>query len=143
MLLYLLCHFECDGHTVHVLTQWCLLPPLSSTVKSSLFTHARSSPLSLAARLHRCHTNRSHYTNNGWTFLHIDLTHSGANVGLQLFTWKIIQQLINNNTRINSVFPIFTTVNQLLPNPVYVYIYIYTYIHMYIHTCVYTYLKEY
>ena len=27
----------------------------------------------------------------------------GARVGLQLFEWKIIQQLINNNTRINSV----------------------------------------
>ena len=52
-LLYSLSHFECDGHTVHMLTQWCLLPPLTSTVKSSLFTHAHSSPLSLAARLHR------------------------------------------------------------------------------------------
>ena len=26
-LLYLLSHFECNGHTVHMLTQWCLLPP--------------------------------------------------------------------------------------------------------------------
>ena len=26
-LLYSLSHFECDGHTVHVLTQWHLLPP--------------------------------------------------------------------------------------------------------------------
>ena len=42
-------HFECDGHTVHMLTQWCLPPPLTSTVKVSLFTHAHSSPLSLAA----------------------------------------------------------------------------------------------
>ena len=66
-LLYSLSHFECDGHTVHVLTQWRLLPPLTSTVKS-LFTHAHSSPLSLAARLHGCHTNHSHYINNGWTF---------------------------------------------------------------------------
>ena len=30
--------FECDGHTVHMLTQQCLLPPLTSTVKSSLFS---------------------------------------------------------------------------------------------------------
>ena len=43
-------HFECDDHTVHMLTQWHLLPPLTSTVKSSLFTHVHSSPLSLAAR---------------------------------------------------------------------------------------------
>ena len=35
-------------------TQWHLPPPLTSTVKSSLFTHAHSSPLSLAARLHGC-----------------------------------------------------------------------------------------
>ena len=43
-------------------------PPLTSTVKSSLFTHAHSSPLSLAARLHQCHLNCSRYINNGWTF---------------------------------------------------------------------------
>ena len=42
-------------------------PPLTSTVKSSLFMHVHSSPLSLAARLHRCHTNRSCYINNSWT----------------------------------------------------------------------------
>ena len=48
----LLSHFECDNHTVHTLTQYHLRPPLSSTVKFSLFTHALSSPLSLAARLH-------------------------------------------------------------------------------------------
>ena len=35
--------------------------PLTSAVKSSLFTHAHSSPLSLAARLHQCHANHSHY----------------------------------------------------------------------------------
>ena len=40
LLLYLLSHFECDGHTVHMLTQWRLLPPLTSTVKLSLFMHA-------------------------------------------------------------------------------------------------------
>ena len=41
----------------------CLLPPRTSTVKSSLLTHAHSSPLSLAAWLHPCHANRSHYIN--------------------------------------------------------------------------------
>ena len=51
-LLYSLSHFECDGHIVHMLTQKHLLPPLTSTVKSSLFTHAHSSPLALAAGLH-------------------------------------------------------------------------------------------
>ena len=63
----LLRHFECDGHTVHMLTQWCLPPPLTSAVKSSLFTHAPSSPLSLAARLHVCYPNCS-YINDGWDF---------------------------------------------------------------------------
>ena len=43
-------------------------PPLTSTVKSSLFTHVHSSPLSSAARLHQCHANQSRYFNNGWTF---------------------------------------------------------------------------
>ena len=42
--------------------------PLTGTVKSSLFTHAHSSPLSLAARLHQCCTNSSRHTNSGWTF---------------------------------------------------------------------------
>ena len=53
-LLYSLSHFECEGHTVHMLTQRHLLLPLTSRVKSSLFTHVHSSPLSLAARLHWC-----------------------------------------------------------------------------------------
>ena len=37
-LLYLLSHLECDNLTVHMLTQWCLPPALTSTVKSS-FSH--------------------------------------------------------------------------------------------------------
>ena len=36
LLLYSLSHFECNGCTAHMLTQRCLSPPLSSTVKSSL-----------------------------------------------------------------------------------------------------------
>ena len=51
-LLYSLSHFECDSHKVHMLTQLCLPPPLTSTVKASLFTQVHSSPLSLASRLH-------------------------------------------------------------------------------------------
>ena len=64
-LLYSLSHFECNNNTVHMLVQWCLLPPLTSTVKSSLFTHPHSSPFSLAATSHWCHTNHSRYINNG------------------------------------------------------------------------------
>ena len=67
-LFYWFSYFECDSHTVHTLIQLTLWPPLTSIVKLSLFTHARSSPLSLTARLLRCCTNRSHYINNGWTF---------------------------------------------------------------------------
>ena len=54
-------------HSIH-LTQLWLLPPLTNTVKSSLFTHAHSSPLSLAARINRRGANCSHYINNGWIF---------------------------------------------------------------------------
>ena len=43
-------------------------PLLTSTVKSSLFTHAYSSPISLVASLHPCHTNLSHYIYNALTF---------------------------------------------------------------------------
>ena len=53
LLPYLLSHFECDGHTVHMLTQQYLPPPLTSIGKLSLFMHAQSSPLSLVASLHR------------------------------------------------------------------------------------------
>ena len=67
-LLYSLSHFEGATYTRHVLSQWCPPPPLTSTVKSSLFTHVHSRPLSLAARLYQCRTNRSLYINNGWTF---------------------------------------------------------------------------
>ena len=42
--------------------------PLTSTVKSSLFTRTHSSPLSLAVRLHWHCTNHSHYIKNGWNF---------------------------------------------------------------------------
>ena len=44
-----------------MLTQPQLLFPLTSTVTSSLFTYAHSSPLSLAARFYRRHTNHSCY----------------------------------------------------------------------------------
>ena len=54
LLLYSLSHFECNGHTVRMLSQCHLPPPLTSTVKSSLFTLVHSRPLPLAARLHRC-----------------------------------------------------------------------------------------
>ena len=63
-LFYLFNHFECDSHTVHMFTQWHLPPPLTSTVKLSLFMHMHSSPLSLSARLHQCPC----YINSGWTF---------------------------------------------------------------------------
>ena len=47
-------------------TQWHLSPPLTSA--AIVFTHGHSSPLSLAARFHWCHTNCSRYINNGWAF---------------------------------------------------------------------------
>ena len=76
-------HFECNFHKVHMLTQWHLSPPLTSAVKSSLFTCAHSSPLSLAARLHGCHANRSHYINNGWNF-------SGQTSGIECYIIYVI-----------------------------------------------------
>ena len=63
LLLYSISYFDCDGSTVHMLTQQHLLPPVTSTVKLSLFTHVHSSPFSLAARLHQCRTNHSRYIN--------------------------------------------------------------------------------
>ena len=52
----------------HMLTQWRLLPTLTSTVKLSLLMHVHSSPISSAATLHRCCTNHSRYINNGLIF---------------------------------------------------------------------------
>ena len=67
-LLYSFSHFKWDSHTVQMLIQPHLPPPLTSTVESSLFTHAHSSPLSVTARLHQRHANHSGYINNGWAF---------------------------------------------------------------------------
>ena len=66
LLLHLLSHFEYNLHTVHMLIQWRLLPPVTSTVKSSSFTHVCFSPLYLAARLYWCHVNCSCYINKSW-----------------------------------------------------------------------------
>ena len=60
-LFYMFSHFECYGHTVHMLTQWPLMPPLIRTVKSSFFTLAHSNPPSLPASLHQCQANHFHY----------------------------------------------------------------------------------
>ena len=56
VLLYCFSNCERKGPTLHKLTQWCLIPPLTSTVKSSSFPHTHSSPLPLASRFHQCHT---------------------------------------------------------------------------------------
>ena len=60
-------------HSTHTQTAGRLLPPLTSTVKSWLFMHVHSSPLSLAARLHWCRINLSCYINSGWNFFWTDL----------------------------------------------------------------------
>ena len=39
LLLYWLSHFECDSHTVHMLTQQCLLPPVTSTTSEVVIVH--------------------------------------------------------------------------------------------------------
>ena len=69
LLLCLLSHFEYDAHTVHMFIQQPLLPPLTRTVKLSLFTHVHSSSPSLAARLHPCHTNCSYILTMAGLFL--------------------------------------------------------------------------
>ena len=45
---------------------------MASIVRLSLFMHVHPRPLSLAARVHQCHTNCSHYINNGWTFFRLN-----------------------------------------------------------------------
>ena len=94
-LLYSLSHFQWDNYTVHMLTQSYLLPPLTSTVKSSLFMHEHSSPLSLAARLPQHRVNYSRYINNGWTFSLTDLVY------LSLFPYHF--STINSHTIYNVV----------------------------------------
>ena len=100
-LLYLLSHFECDGHTVPMFTQWRLLPPLTSTMKSSLFTQAHSGPRSVAARLHQCCANCSCYINNGWTFSGQTSYAYTEKVSSKFLLWKFesIQKIENNNLR--------------------------------------------
>ena len=73
-----------------MLTQWHLLPPLTSTLKSSLFTHVHSGPLSLAARLHGCHTRCSPYVNNFWpsSGQNSTCTYTHAHIHMHLHTHK-------------------------------------------------------
>ena len=98
-------HFECDSHTVHMLTQWRLLHPLTSTVKLSLFMHAHSSPSSLSARLYRYHTNSS-YISNGWPFsgqtLYVYFLPYIVLFPISLFyLWRILgKQKLNNFSKI-------------------------------------------
>ena len=92
LLLYSLSHFKCDTHTVHMLTQWRLPPPLTSTVKSSLFTHAHSGLLSLVARVRQCRTNCSGYINNGWTF-------SGQTFIYILYEYYFVTEVIANQIK--------------------------------------------
>ena len=65
-LLYLLSHFECNGHTVHMITQGHLL--LHFPVKLSLLIPVHSSPLSLASGLHQFCANHLHCIYYSWTF---------------------------------------------------------------------------
>ena len=84
--------FECYSHTVHMLTQWHLPHPLTSTMKSSLFMYVHSSPLSLAARLHQCCTNCSYYINNDWTSSWTDL----------IFPSITLEELIYKNSKLQA-----------------------------------------
>ena len=103
-LFYSLSHCECNSHTVHMLTQCRLPPPLTSPVKSSLFIHVHSSPLSLAARLHQRHANCSDYINKVGLFPnrpHIFLQ-SSASVQCGLKNRKlhyIMHWALSNNIR--------------------------------------------
>ena len=106
-LLYSLTHFEYNDHIVyivHTLTQWHLPPPLSSTVKSSLFTHAHSSPLSLAARLHLCCSNHSHCISNSWIFSgqtsHVETYICIHLYFMYIYVWMHIN--VNTNIHINA-----------------------------------------
>ena len=99
-LLYLLSHFECDKiRTVHMLTQRCLLPPLTSTVKLLLFTHVHSSPLSLAGRLHWCCTNHSCYFNNGRTFFQAVLIYQKKKHNYRKNVHKYSEQISHNSQK--------------------------------------------
>ena len=71
-----------------MLTQQCLLSPVTNTVKSSLFMHMHSSLLSLAARLHQRHTNQSCYITMDGLFLDRPVY-----VGVKLLTHMVILYL--------------------------------------------------
>ena len=67
LLLYSLGHFERDSHTVHMLTQWHLLPPQTSTMKSIVHACTFQSTL-LGCQVTFMLCKRSCYISNGWTF---------------------------------------------------------------------------
>ena len=68
LLLYSLSHFECDGHTVHMLTQWHLLPPLTK-YNEVVIVHTRAFQSTLlGCRVMSMSCKPSRDINNGWTF---------------------------------------------------------------------------
>ena len=70
-LLCWLSYFECDGHTVHVLTQWCLLPPWLvhwGRRHSHMHILVHSPWLPGYMDVAQTWANHSCCINNGWTF---------------------------------------------------------------------------
>ena len=68
-------HCSTRSEIFNVMASQSEAPSMASTTTPSdyysevvMFTQAHPSPLSLAASLHQCSANHSHYTNNGWTF---------------------------------------------------------------------------
>ena len=122
---FVLCHLECDGHTVYMFIQQLLSLPITNTVKSSLFMHAHSTPFSLAAGLHQCHTNCSCYINNGWTF---SVQTSCVCVCVYVVYWLL--HIWHGHIYISPYISIY----------IYTYIYIHTYTHIYIYINIYIYI---
>ena len=87
-------------HSTHV-TQWCVPPPLTSTVKSSLFMPVHSSPLSLAGLfLDRPHIyvcvfvfvyhiffTSCLWTGTGYLQMLTSVNNATVNMGMQTFLW--------------------------------------------------------
>lgn len=109
------------GERVQINSVFPFSPLLISMGKSVCYFHLRVSFLLLLVLLIPLAWNTWHTELHQW----IEEAGEGANessvvlgLSLQLFVWKLVQLLINNNTRINFMFRVLPTVNLLWPHPI-------------------------
>ena len=115
LLLCSLSHFECDGHTVHMLTQWASTAPTDQYSEVVIVHTSAFQSTLLGCQVTSCCANDSHYINNGWTF---SRQTSYKSIFLSWITYQNKCFLINKNVTemiiYEQIIPYNITVHHIL-----------------------------